>query len=61
MITIVYFLTDDEIRQKEGFKNVTLGNRLKAAFQDVDAPFFSKANQELMKKYFVEANEVRYE
>ena len=44
----------DEIRQKEGFKNVNLGNRVRAGYKvsnDTKVPFLSKEDVEYMKKY----------
>ena len=37
--------TDDDIRQNEGFKNVSLGNVLSAAYQDKAVSFISDQHQ----------------
>ena len=52
----------DEIRQKEGFKNVNLGNRVRAGFKvdnDTNVPFLSKEDVEYMKKFRLRSFEIK--
>jgi len=52
----------DEIRQKEGFKNVNLGNRVRAGYKvsnDTKVPFLSKEDVEYMKKFGLRSFEIK--
>ena len=40
---------DDEIRQNEGFKNVSLGNVLSAAYRDKRVSFISLEDQVIFR------------
>ena len=52
----------NEIRQKEGFKNVNLGNRVRAGYKvsnDTKVPFLSKEDVEYMKKFRLRSFEIK--
>ena len=49
----------DEIRQEEGFKNVSLGNVIMAAYSAAVLPFLGAEDAELMRQYRTQAFEVR--
>lgn len=49
----------DEIRQSEGFKNVSLGNVIGASYAVKNNPFISDSDNELFKKYKIPSFEVQ--
>ncbi|XP_037071892.1 dipeptidyl peptidase 3-like isoform X1 [Pollicipes pollicipes] len=49
----------DEIRQEEGFKNVSLGNVITAAYTASVLPFLGPEDAELMRQYRTQAFEVQ--
>ncbi|CAL8123901.1 unnamed protein product [Orchesella dallaii] len=49
----------DEIRQSEGFKNVSLGNVIHGGMTDADIPFLSDKDKEFITKYRTQAFEVQ--
>ncbi|KAF0305199.1 Dipeptidyl peptidase 3 [Amphibalanus amphitrite] len=49
----------DEIRQEEGFKNVSLGNVIMAAYSAAVLPFLGTEDAELMRQYRTQAFEVQ--
>lgn len=53
------FVADDEIRQTEGFKNVSLGNVIPASYQNAQTPFLSEADADLLNKYRVTSFELQ--
>lgn len=53
-------VSDDEIRQSEGFKNVNLGNVIAAAYKsDKKSPFVSLSDHEMLENYRVKSFEVQ--
>lgn len=49
----------DEIRQSEGFKNVSLGNVISCSMTDDKTPFLSPQDENLMMKYKLQSLEVQ--
>lgn len=57
----LFFFQDDEIRQNEGFKNVSLGNVIPAAYKDAVLPFLNGTDKQLLNKHRVTSFEVRFQ
>lgn len=53
------FRVDGEIRQDEGFKNVSLGNVIPASFKDPNIFFISESDKQLLIRYNTEAFELQ--
>ncbi|KAJ8984299.1 hypothetical protein NQ317_012269 [Molorchus minor] len=51
--------SDDDIRQTEGFKNVSLGNVIPASYQQSVTPFLSNEDANLLQKWRVPAFELQ--
>ncbi|XP_018321476.1 dipeptidyl peptidase 3 [Agrilus planipennis] len=49
----------DEIRQSEGFKNVSLGNVIPASYQSTQTPFLSESDAGMLQKYRVSSFELQ--
>nr|CAD7451883.1 unnamed protein product [Timema tahoe] len=49
----------DEIRQNEGFKNVSLGNVIPAAYKDAKTPFLTQEDSNILEKLRIPAFEVQ--
>lgn len=49
----------DDIRQTQGFKNVSLGNVIPATYQSAVTPFLSESDADLLKKWRVPAFELQ--
>lgn len=58
-VTFFCSILDDEIRQTEGFKNVSLGNVIPASYQASQTPFLGDSDVELLKKWRVASFEVQ--
>jgi dipeptidyl-peptidase-3 len=59
MIRACAFCSDNEIRQYEGFKNVSLGNVIPAGCDQTVMPFLSEEDKDLLTKYRVQSYEVQ--
>ena len=55
----LYLQNYDDVRQNEGFKNVSLGNVLSAASPKEDVPFIKAEDQDVYDKYKQDAFEVQ--
>lgn len=52
-------IVDDDIRQTEGFKNVSLGNVIPASYQQSVTPFLTQEDADLLQKWRVPAFELQ--
>ncbi|UYV78782.1 DPP3 [Cordylochernes scorpioides] len=52
-------VVDDEVRQNEGFKNVSLGNVIPASYKDSAPNYLSPTDQELLQKLRVSSFELQ--
>lgn len=57
--TNIFLTLDDDIRQTEGFKNVSLGNVIPASYQSSVTPFLTAEDSELLQKWRVPAFELQ--
>jgi len=48
---VKYYIVDDDIRQTEGFKNVSLGNVLSAGYKDSKVTFLDE--KEVVSYYVI--------
>lgn len=56
----IFFTADDDVRQYDGFKNISFGNVIAACYSVKDAiQFLSQDDQDLLKKYKLAAFEVQ--
>ena len=55
----MFLFTDDDIRQDEGFKNVSLGNVLSAGYKDTKVTFLSQEDAEMFVRLKVPSFEVQ--
>jgi dipeptidyl-peptidase-3 len=55
----LFTCADDEIRQNEGFKNVSLGNVIPAQYKQAVMSFLSEEDKDLLTKYRLQASELQ--
>lgn len=59
VLILICFVLDDEVRQDDGFKNVSLGNVLSSRFKDPKHDFIGEEEKKMMSAHAAEVFEVQ--